>query len=215
MMPERLLTGPGRLKKRSKFKGQKNAYCAVCNGTCSYQLRSKERAKLVPRLPLPAPGSGLAATRLAEHPPAVFPFAMGSGGEKGAAKGSSGRHTDNPCKHRMAAPDKFQAYLNRPPNRERQKTRQPGFDNARRKIFSRLIVLFKAWLIAPWNRGMNQKRGKPDDNVPECHSVFRAFIHHSRRQFNSPCLEATGVWPLAYWARLQPPHSAGLFTMSQ
>lgn len=157
MMPERLLTGPGRLKKRSKFKGQKNASCAVCTRTCSYQLRSKERAKLVPRLPLPAPGSGLAATRLAEHPPAVFPFAMGSGGEKGAAKGSSGRHTDNPCKHRMAAPDKFQEYLNRPSNRERQKTRQPGFDNARRLIFSRLIVLFKAWLIAPWNRGMNQK----------------------------------------------------------
>ena len=157
MMPERLLAGPGRLKKRSKFKGQKNASCAVCTRTCSYQLRSKERAKLVPRLPLPAPGSGLAATHLAEHPPAVFPFAMGSGGEKGAAKGSSGRHTDNPCKHRMAAPDKFQEYLNRPSNRERQKTRQPGFDNARRKIFSRLIALFKAWLIAPWNRGMNQK----------------------------------------------------------
>ena len=64
-------------------------------------------------------------------------------------------------------------------------------------------------------QGHESKSEKPDDNVPECHSVFRAFIHHSRRQFNSPCLEATGVWPLAYWARLQPPHSAGLFTMSQ
>ena len=211
-MPERLLTGPGRLKKRSKFKGQKNAYCAVWTKTCSYQSKSEGYG---PPLPLPAPGSGLAATRLAEHPPAVFPFAMGSGGEKGAAKGSSGRHTDNPFKHRMAAPDKFQEYLNRPPNRERQKTRQPGFDNARRKIFSRLIVLFKAWLIAPWNRGMNQKRGEPDDNVLECHPVFRAFIHHSRRQFNSPCFKATGLKPLVGRARLQPPHSAGLFTMSQ
>ncbi|WP_279524737.1 hypothetical protein [Ottowia cancrivicina] len=122
-MPERLLTGPDRFKKRSKFKGQKNASCAVWTKTCSYQLKSKERAKLVPRLPLPAPGSGLAATRLAEHSPAAFPFAMGGGGEKGAAKGSSGRHTDNPCKHRVAAPDKFQEYLNRPSNRERQKNK--------------------------------------------------------------------------------------------
>ena len=81
--------------------------------------------------------------------------------------------------------------------------------------FFTLDCSFQSMVDCSVEQGHESKSEKPDDNVLECHPVFRAFIHDSRRQFNSPCFKATGLKPLVGRARLQPPHSAGLFTMSQ